>query len=374
MRKYLLAILLVLLMSSNGYAAQGWTSLGDATLGAGMIYYNGGGGFSIATDGSDYLSSTRIDDTKGNGDTGYTYSADKVYDENVKTRGLHEAIAANTDPFTITPTGGWTAAMRFDFWITDTTDGGDIALSETGPPADGTLAVLHNASSNTIEIPNSDGNLEIPNDGTVVLEVYESYAVVYRTDRWVPLNDKSTANYATLTTVETEFIPVGWMIDGASAPDASATFTSGTEKVDARTFAGDADEDLVFYWNIPLDLDTTSGVKFLVNCIVTSATGPSSETWQFELQGCSLGSGDALDCTLGTAQTSNSGSRTDAQYDLVGTAYSAAMTSTHITDLAVGENAIFKLYRDVDDTDTYVQVVGVIGITLKYKRFHNATF
>jgi hypothetical protein len=71
---------------------------------------------------------------------------------------------------------------------------------------------------------------------------------------------------------------------------------------------------------------------------------------------------------LGTAQTSNSGSRTDVQYDRVCTAWSSAMTSTHITDLAAGETAEFKLYRDVDDTDDYEQVVGVVGIELKYKR------
>lgn len=35
---------------------------------------------SIAADGTDYLAPTRIDDAKGNGDTGYVWSADKVYD------------------------------------------------------------------------------------------------------------------------------------------------------------------------------------------------------------------------------------------------------------------------------------------------------
>lgn len=174
--------------------------------------------------------------------------------------------------------------------------------------------------------------------------------------------------------VTTEVVPIGYMTDGASAPDALATLTSGTDKVDARTFAGDADEDLQFTWEIPADLDTTSGIKFRVICFVSSATGPSAETWQFELQGFSLGDGDALDGTNGTAQTSNSGSRTDAQYDRVSTAWSSAMTSTHITGLAVGETASFKLYRDVDDTDTYVQNVAVSAIEFKYKRKHDITF
>ena len=164
------------------------------------------------------------------------------------------------------------------------------------------------------------------------------------------------------------------MIDGASAPDALAPLTSGTDKVNARTFAGGADEDLVFDWQVPGDLDTTTGIKFRVICIVSAATGPSDETWQFELHGFTLGDGDALDGTLGTAQTSNSGSRTDAQYDRVATAWSAVMTATHITDLAVGETAEFKLYRDVDDVDDYAQNVAVVGIELKYKRDHDTTF
>ena len=36
---------------------------------------------SIAVDGTDYLAASRIDDTKGDSDTGYVWSADKVFDE-----------------------------------------------------------------------------------------------------------------------------------------------------------------------------------------------------------------------------------------------------------------------------------------------------
>jgi hypothetical protein len=165
------------------------------------------------------------------------------------------------------------------------------------------------------------------------------------------------------------------MTDGASAPDALETMTSGTDKVDLRTFADDADEDVLFTWQMPDDIDTTSGIKFRVICFIDNATGPSGETWMFSLQGFSLGQGDALDGTLGTAQDSNSGSRTDAQYDRVATAWSSAMTSTHITDLsAVSETIIFKLFRDVDDTDDYAQDIGVVGVELKYKREYSATF
>ncbi len=196
-------------------------------------------------------------------------------------------------------------------------------------------------------------------DGTTVLAVTGS------------LDVSGSVEY---TGVETEPIPIGYMIDGASAPDASATFTSGTEKVDARTFSGSADEDLLFTWTAPADLDATAGIKFRVESWITAATGPSAETWQFEMSGCSYGDGDPLDCTLGTAQTSNSGSRTDVQYDRVATAWSSAMTSTHITGLAAGETIEFYLYRDVDDTDTYVQLVGASAVELKYQRLNDTTF
>jgi len=225
---------------------------------------------------------------------------------------------------------------------------------------------------------NIEGNagVDFTGSATQIVDLLFRFQGTY----WVCLNlttgmsDPLTLSVDSIVTTETEYIPVGYMIDGASAPDALATLTSGTDKADARTFAGDADEDLLFIWQAPLDLDTSSGVKFRVICIISAETGPSAETWQFELQGFSLGDGDALDGTLGTAQTSNSGERTDAQYDRVATAWSSAMTSTHITNLAVGETIHFKLYRDVDDTDTYVQNVAVVGVELKYKRNHNATF
>jgi len=167
--------------------------------------------------------------------------------------------------------------------------------------------------------------------------------------------------------VETCPIPISYMTDGASPPDALETITSNTKSVDVRTFAADSDEDLAFTWEAPPDLDVTAGIKFRVICWVYNATGPSAESWQFEMQGFSLGDGDSLDGTYGTAQTSNSGSRTDAQYDRVATAWSSAMTSTHITDLTAGETIHFKLYRDEDDNDDYGQVVGASLVMLKFK-------
>jgi len=258
---------------------------------------------------------------------------------------------------------------------TDTADPALIGFVETGA-INNAIAVVQNVAANTASFAWEAGVFE-HNGGTgtsIVLEQYQSMTVQYMTDRWVCIATTGSQFFSSFTTVEIDAIPVGYMIDGASAPDALETITSGTDKANVRTFSTSADEDLVFTWEVPGDIDATTGIKFRVICFVYHATGPSAETWQFELQGFSLGDGDALDGTLGTAQTSNSGSRTDAQYDRVATAWSSAMTSTHITNLTAGETVEFKLYRDVDDTDDYGQVVAISTIQLKYKRSHDTTF
>jgi len=278
--------------------------------------------------------------------------------------------ASVDDAGTLTPTTGYETVH---IALTALTDPRAMTLSETGA-VDNEVIIITSVAENTVTFADSSGVQEL-HGGTATIEQYETIVFKYEVDRWTELLRGTAAlGFSTITTVETEYIPISYMIDGASAPDALATITSDTDKADTRTFAGDADEDVLFTWQVPLDCDVTSGIKFRIICFVTNATGPSAETWQFELQGFSLGDGDALNGTLGTAQTSNSGERTDAQYDRVATAWSSAMTATHITALAVGETVTFKLYRDIDDTDTYEQVIGVAGIELKYKRDHDTTF
>lgn len=176
-----------------------------------------------------------------------------------------------------------------------------------------------------------------------------------------------------LSKAVTEELWIGDAIDGAAPPAALATITS-THKINVRKFDGSSDEDVYFIWKVPQDLVTSVGIKFRVLCCITESTVPSSETWQFEMQGFCCGTGDALAGTLGTAQTSNSGSRSDQRYDLVFTSWSSAMTSTHITDLTGGEICVFKLYRDTDDSDTYAQDVGVVLVELKYRKSMDIEF
>jgi len=68
-----------------------------ASLATGILKStNGTGVVSIAVDGTDYLAPSRIDDTKGNGDTDYVWSADKVYDQLAQKYGPGDAVNFTT--------------------------------------------------------------------------------------------------------------------------------------------------------------------------------------------------------------------------------------------------------------------------------------
>ncbi len=157
---------------------------------------------------------------------------------------------------------------------------------------------------------------------------------------------------------------IEWMLEGTASPEAATILTS-TNKVVVRNFDDASDEDLLFYWEVPADL-TGGTINFQVVTWISNATGPSNEGWAFFLQGASIGNGDILSTTLGTAVKSSITARTDSQYDRVVTALSGAVT---ITDLAAGETVLFKLYRDVSDADdTYAQDIGVSAVIIKYSR------
>jgi hypothetical protein len=183
----------------------------------------------------------------------------------------------------------------------------------------------------------------------------------------------STAGTLALATISrTEFIPVSWMIDGASAPDALATVDLGTRQVKARTFASDSSEDVEFFWQAPADIiDGDSGtagfqVKWRPIYVITASTAPASgEGVTFALSACSSGDSDSGNCTVGDdSAVAYADLNGHAQYDLVYGTYTA-MT---VTDGAAGEAWMMKLYRDHDHADDdYGQLTGLIGIEIKYK-------
>jgi hypothetical protein len=179
------------------------------------------------------------------------------------------------------------------------------------------------------------------------------------TKRWVL---QGVRGYIT----EAVFMPIALAIDGTTAPDAAATLTSTNGKVSVRTFAGDSSEDVRIPWIVPADCYVSDGIRFEVVAIVSAATGPSSEGVAFSLSGYSIGHGDALNGNFGDEVYSNKTAMTEAQYDVIVTAVSSKVT---ITNMAAGELAMLRFYRDHDHADdTYVQLIGVIGVRLTYTR------
>jgi len=160
---------------------------------------------------------------------------------------------------------------------------------------------------------------------------------------------------------KTEYIPIGYAENGAAAP-ADATVWADTRKARVRVFASDADDDVEIHWMVPDDY--VGGIKFRAIGFVDNATAPANtETVILNLAGCSVGNSDDGGCTLGTGVTSTfTADATYAQHDRWSSAWSNEIT---VTDIAAGESAMLKLFRDVDDT--YGQGIGVAGIEIKYK-------
>ncbi len=163
------------------------------------------------------------------------------------------------------------------------------------------------------------------------------------------------------------FIPVADFIDNATAPTAPAAIgvTEGaTGAIKSRDFDDAADEGNNIIWQVPANCYVSRGIKFRVLCVVTNATGPSSEGLAFGLSGLSLTSGDIISGTAGTVVVTTAASATHVQNDLWYTTWSDKVT---VTGLTAGELAMLTLIRDISDaTDDYAQDIGVCGIELLY--------
>lgn len=169
-------------------------------------------------------------------------------------------------------------------------------------------------------------------------------------------------------TVPTEesMIPVEWGKDGATAPDAAEDITSGNSIDTVRKFDSSGSPSLNINWKVPSNLLTAApAFKYRVHCVVSEATGPSSEAVQFKLSGYSVGDGDASDGTYGTAVASSKTAITAAQYVKLTTDWSAEVT---ITNLAAGEVAKLLFERDNTVGSNYGQKIAVVFIEFQYAR------
>ena len=166
---------------------------------------------------------------------------------------------------------------------------------------------------------------------------------------------------------EIDSLPIGWAIDGGTAPGDLSTLDA-TNKVRYRDFAAGADNDVFLEWQVPYGIDPTIGITFQVEGWITNATGPAnSETAIFALKGASYGDSDILSGALGTpvsvTRTFLTADPLPVQNDRFVSGWSTAVT---ITGLAAGELVILNLKRDV--SDTYEQAIGVGWLRIKYAR------
>jgi len=175
--------------------------------------------------------------------------------------------------------------------------------------------------------------------------------------------------------VMTEFIPVGWMIDGASAPGA----LTEEDNIAYRDFAGDGTEDLQFMWHAPFNISGTE-IKVQVVQLVTNGTAPAdTEGVSWNISGCSITGDESHDCSPGgdiEVEDTDLDDHADTQWDVFYSGSEAVddpdtangWVAFSPTGLDNGELVMIEIERDHDDTnDDYEQDVGLVGIVIKYK-------
>ena len=175
---------------------------------------------------------------------------------------------------------------------------------------------------------------------------------------------------------EIAFLHVRDMVAGGNAPTALSDLvgSTGTGAVQLRKFGSDTVSplrSLIADWQVPSDIVAGDGVKFSVIGYITETTVPASgEGVSFLLRGGSVGRGDSLNVTLGTAVksavTDLDAVGCDTEKDRLVTVQSGSVT---VTNLAAGETAMLRLERDTGDADDdYGQSVGVVGVSIEYNR------
>lgn len=183
-----------------------------------------------------------------------------------------------------------------------------------------------------------------------------------------------TAGSLAVPVTDYQNIPIEALIDGTTPPAIGATIAA-TNSIGVRKFQGaTANMDGFFVWDAPPDLTGTT-IAYRVKYMITESTVPANtETVKFTLSGVGIGAvtgsyttDQLLSHAQGSAITVTDTYATatlPAQYALINTAWSTAVTVTH---LAAGKTCILAFARD-QANDTYGQNVGVVSIDLKITR------
>ncbi|GAG33932.1 unnamed protein product, partial [marine sediment metagenome] len=160
--------------------------------------------------------------------------------------------------------------------LTVTEDNADIDIDEGGSEVDGALVIITNVGANTARFADEAGEVELA--APVILEQYETLTLQYATDRWVEVSRATNAlGFSSITTVETEYIPIAGWHDGVSSEPAELSELASTNTVKIRNFDGGSNEILQLEWEVPEDIVATSGIKFQFVGWVSHGTQPANE-------------------------------------------------------------------------------------------------
>jgi len=284
-----------------------------------------------------------------------------------------ESMYAVTDPATNAAVGTAIVNVYNGVLITTTTTGNSQTLQS--PSATAVIkyftVVNNDTSSNTVPV--------VANSVTYTIAVGSSLIFMWDGSKWLPTSLSNIITGATITGSTFAFtdyqpIPIEAGYGGTTPPAAAAELTS-TNTIIVRKFQGaSANQDLFFQWEAPADL-TGSTITYRVKYAITESTVPANtETVKFTLAGVGVGAvtgsyttDQLISHALGTAVTVTDTYATatlPAQYAIIQTAWSAAVTVTH---LAAGKSCILSLVRD-QANDTYAQNIGVTAIELCFTR------
>ncbi len=168
-----------------------------------------------------------------------------------------------------------------------------------------------------------------------------------------------TGAVATLIT-KYQYLPIRYAEDDDTVAAPAAAAEIGTTGLIARSFVEDADNGVLFYWQVPGDF--VSGIKYRVY-YATDTNAGADETAVFGLSGCSAGDLDAITCAEGSqVDVTDELADTYDTGELIVSPWSAAVT---VTDILAGEFAHLLLIRDISADDMVGHAL-VTGIEIKY--------
>lgn len=221
--------------------------------------------------------------------------------------------------------------------LSSTLSGGGVILGDSTPDAAGELGYASNQ-----------------------LSVYDGTA------------SRDLLQVASTVITKSEYIPIRYAEDDDSVTAPAAAAEIGTTTLIARSFAEDADNGVVIWWQIPIDYN--AGIKFRVY-FATDTNASANETAVFNLSGCAMASSGALACSEGTGQEAVLELTIDEDTgELLVTGWSAAITIGGSP--AAGQMAKLLLIRDVAGGTTEDDMAGhalVTGIEIKYQAKVNAS-